>query len=319
MTREHPFRFGTIYEHMRSAEGLVTTAQRAEDLGYATFLVRDHFTPESFGAQFAPLTTLMAAANATKTLRIGSMVFDNDYRHPVVLAQEVATLDLLSGGRMEMGIGAGWLREEYEQAGLAFDAPGARVERLEESLQVLKGLFAEGSLTFSGRHYTITGLNGYPKPLQRPHPPMLIGAGSKRMLAIAAREADVISILPKALPGGTISEDATERLPATILQKIAWIREAAGERFNEIELSMIVSVIVTQDRQQRAEQIVGERGWHGISAEQVLEMPSLFVGTVEQIIEQMQQRREQYECSYYVVSSENMEQVASIVARLAGA
>ena len=187
-----------------------------------------------------------------------------------MLAKEAATLDLLSGGRFELGIGAGWLRSEYEQTGIPFDPPGIRVERMQEALHILKGAFAEQPLTFAGKHYTITHLESFPKPLQKPHPPLLIGAGSKRMLSIAAREADIIGILPKALTNGTISEDPTERFAETLAQKVEWIREAAGERFDEIELSMVVTLEITHDQHQKAEQILHQRGWNSITAEQIL-------------------------------------------------
>src|SRR5713226_312274 len=165
-------------------------------------LLRDHFLPGTFGDQFAPLSALMAAAMMTSTLRLGSMVFDNDYRHPVVLGKEVATLDVLSGGRFEFGLGAGWMGSEYAQVGLPFDAPGTRIDRFEEALRIFKGLFAAEPLTFTGKHYTITGMHGFPKPLQQPYPPILIGAGGRRMLAIAAREADIVGIMAGPLTAG---------------------------------------------------------------------------------------------------------------------
>ena len=214
-------RFGLISEQMRDVTRWLASAQRAEELGFSTFLLRDHFVADAFGPQFAPVPALMTIANRTTSLRIGSLVFDNDYRHPVLLAQEVATLDLLSGGRFELGIGAGWLRDEYEQAGMTFDAPGTRVSRLEESLHVIKGLLTSEPFTFTGEYYQIADLQAFPLPAQRPHPPILIGAGSKRMLEMAGREADIVNILPKALPVGAISEDPTERLAATIERKIA--------------------------------------------------------------------------------------------------
>src|SRR5215831_14398321 len=220
MSETHRLRFGLISEQMRDVKGWLASAQRAEDLGFSTFLLRDHFVADAFGPQFAPVPALMTIANRTTSLRIGSLVFDNDYRHPVLLAQEAATLDLLSGGRFELGVGAGWLRDEYERAGMTFDAPGARVSRLEEALPILKGLFSGEPFTFSGEHYHISGLQAFPLPAQRPHPPMLLGAGSKRMLELAGREADIVNILPKALPAGSISEDPSERLAATIAQKI---------------------------------------------------------------------------------------------------
>jgi probable F420-dependent oxidoreductase len=317
MTKPRPFRFGVICEQMQSAEEWITKARQAEDYGYTTFLIRDHFIREPFGDQLAPLIALMAATNATRTLRVGSLVLDNDYRHPVMLAKEAATLDLLSQGRFELGIGAGWLRSEYEQAGMAFESAGARVSRLEEAIHVLKGLFADQPLTFAGNHYTVTNLNGFPKPVQRPHPPLLVGAGSKRMLALAAREATIVGILPKALPNGTISEEITERLPATMAQKVEWIRQAAGERFHELELNMIITSIFTEQRRQRAEQLARERGWSGIAVENVLDMPSIFIGTPDQIVEDLLKRREQYRFSYIVVSDASMEAFAPVVSRLA--
>jgi probable F420-dependent oxidoreductase len=189
-----PFRFGVLGESVRSAADLVDTAQRAEGAGYATYLMRDHFIEEPFGHQLAPVTALATAAAATKTLRVGSLVICNDYRHPAVLAKEVATLDLLSGGRFELGLGAGFSQPEYEAAGVPYDPPGVRVDRLVEALQVLKGLFGAGPFTFSGRYYTVKDLALFPKPVQRPHPPILVGAGGKRMLSIAAREANIIGI-----------------------------------------------------------------------------------------------------------------------------
>ncbi len=318
MIKLRPFRFGIICEQMQSSEEWITKARQAEDYGYTTFLIRDHFIREPFGDQLAPLIALMAAASVTKNLRVGSLVLDNDYRHPVMLAKEAATLDLLSNGRFELGIGAGWLRSEYEQAGMAFEEPGVRVSRLEEALHVLKGLFADEPLTFGGNYYTVTNLDGFPKPVQRPHPPILVGAGSKRMLALAAREANIVGILPKALPGGTISEEVTERLSATIAQKVEWIRQAAEERFHELELSMVITPVFTEQRRQRAEQLMRTRGWSGISAEQVLDMPSLFIGTPDQMVEDLLRRREQYGFSYFVVADASMEAFAPIVTRLAG-
>jgi probable F420-dependent oxidoreductase len=312
------FRFGVVGEGIRSGEQLAAEARRAEALGYATLLLRDHFVPEPFGDQLAPTVALMAAAGVTRTLRLGTMVLDNDYRHPVLLAKEAATLDLLSGGRFELGVGAGWLRDEYERAGMRFDAPGVRVARLEESLQVLKGLLAGSAFAFSGVHYTVAGLESFPRPVQRPHPPILVGAGSRRMLGIAGREADIVGILPRALPNGTISEDLSERSPETIDRKLDWVRQAAGGRFGELELSMMVSVIVADDHRKAAAQLAAERGWGAAASERVLEMPSVFVGGVDRIVELMQARRDRYGFSYFVVSDEDMEALGPVVDRLAG-
>ena len=312
-----PFRFGVLGEQIRSGGELVATARRAEALGYATLLLRDHFVPEPFGDQLAPMVALTAAAGATRTLRVGTLVLDNDYRHPVLLAKEAATLDLLSGGRFELGIGAGWLREEYRRAGMPFDAPGVRVGRLEESLRVLKGLLAGGPLEFDGVHYSVAGLEGFPPPVQRPRPPILVGAGSRRMLGIAGREADIVGILPRALPDGTISEALSERSPAAVAEKVGWVREAAGNRFDRVELSMVATVRVAADPTAAAERLAAEEGWGG-AAERVLAMPSVFLGPVGRIVDQLQARRERYGFSYHVVPDGAMEAVAPVVERLAG-
>lgn len=318
MAASHPFRFGVIAEHMSSAAAWAATARQAEQLGYSTLFIRDHFIAEPFGDQFAPLIALMAAADATTTLRVGSLVLDNDYRHPVMLAKEAATLDVLSGGRFELGLGAGWAKTEYQQASLSFDAPGVRVSRLEEALHVIKGLFAPEPLTFSGTYYQIDHLDGFPKPIQRPHPPILLGASGKRMLAIAAREADIVGILNGDFSTGIAIDDPLKRSPEAVTEKIQWIRQAAGERFEQVELSTVIAPILTSDRRREAEHYAGEHGWDAIPSEDVLAMPSIFIGSVDQIVEQMQERRARYGYSYYIVSDADMETTAPIVARLAG-
>ncbi len=178
MATQRPFRFGVIGVSARSREEWAEKARKAEALGFSTLLMWDHFND-----QLAPLPALLAAADATTTLRLAPCVLSNDYRHPVVLAKEAATIDVLSGGRFELGLGAGWNRDEYQRAGLPFDPPAVRVQRLEESIQVIKGLFADAPLTFHGQHYTIAGLHGHPRPLQQPHPPLMIGGARRRMLA----------------------------------------------------------------------------------------------------------------------------------------
>jgi len=312
------FRFGLLGENIRSATALVQTARRAEAAGFATFLLRDHFIEEPFGHQLAPLTALATVAAATERLRVGSLVLCNDYRHPVLLAKEVATLDLLSGGRFELGLGAGFSRPEYEAAGLPFDPPGVRVDRLAEALQVFKGLFGAAPFTFAGRFYTVTKLDAFPKPMQRPHPPILVGAGGRRMLGIAAREANIIGIQTASLGTGRSVADPSGLLAETIAEKIGWVRQQAGARFDQIELSIVSSVIVAENRREAAERLARERGWQGLSVERVFEMPSIFIGSVDQIVDEMQKRRERYGISYYVVSDRSLETVAPIVERIAG-
>jgi probable F420-dependent oxidoreductase len=313
------FRFGVVGESVRSADELVGTARRAEGLGFATFVLRDHFQREPFGDQLAPLVALTAAAAATSTLRVGTLVLDNDYRHPVLLAKAAATVDQVSGGRFELGLGAGWLREEYDRAGLAFDPAGVRVGRLAESVQVLKALFAGGPVTFAGKHYTLADMVSFPRPVQAPHPPILIGAGSRRMLGVAGREADIVGILPKALPDGTISAELSERSPQAMAQKVDWVREAAGDRLADIELSAVISVAVAADRRAAAQRLAADRGWAGLPADQVLEMPSIVVGSPDDIADQLRARRDRYGLSYFLVSDSDMAAFAPVVERLSGA
>jgi probable F420-dependent oxidoreductase len=315
--RPHPFRFGVICERMSTAEAWSTTARRAEQIGFSTLFIRDHFIPPPFGDQFAPLIALMAAADATQTLRVGSLVLDNDYRHPVILAKEAATLDVLSNGRFELGLGAGWAKAEYRQGGIQFDVPGIRVSRLEEAVHVIKGILASDPLSFSGAYYRVDQLNGFPKPIQKPHPPILIGASGKRMLSLAAREATIIGMLNGDYSTGVEIDDPHKRSPEAMAEKIQWIRQEAGERFEQIELSMVIAPVLTSDRRQGAEHSARQRGWNSVLPEEVLEMPSIFIGSVEEITEQMEERRERYGFSYYIVSDTAMETCAPIVARLA--
>lgn len=318
MTANRPFRFGVINEHMSTRQRWIEQAQRAEALGYATMLIRDHFVPDFFGDQFAPFVALMAAADATTTLRLGNLVIDNDYRHPVILAKEAATLDLLSAGRFELGLGAGWLQVEYDQAGLPFDPPGVRISRMAEAIQVLKGLFADSPLTFSGTHYTISGLNGFPKPAQRPHPPLLIGGAGRRMLAIAAREADIVHLMPRTISTGTLVADPRDRLTSCVAEKVGWLREFAGDRFDQIELSLGASIVIADDRRAATEGLIDERQWDGVTIEEVWDMPSIFIGSIAQIAEDMQQRRETLGFSYFIIPDGEIDSCASVVARMSG-
>lgn len=315
MSQHHPFRFGVINEQMKAPSAWFDHVRRVEVLGYSTLLLRDHFVPDFFGDQYAPLVALMAAASVTTTLRLGTMVIDNDYRHPVMLAKEAATLDCLSGGRFELGIGAGWLRTEYEQAGLPFDRAGVRIGRLEEAIRVMKGIWAAEPVTFAGQHYQVTGLHGVPKPLQHPHPPLLIGGGKERMLKLAGREADIVGILTSDVSSGTLISDIRERMAAAVQQKIDWIRQGAGDRFDQIELSLIPSIIFTNDRHNSIETLIRQQGWD-VTVDDVLQMPSMLIGSVAEMVLDLQARRETYGFSYYVVADDQMEAFAPVVARL---
>src|SRR5262249_39046768 len=318
MNLSRGFPFGVINEHMQTADAWYDAARRTEQLGYSTFLIRDHFFPDHFGDQFAPFAALTAAASVTKTMRVGSLVIANDFRHPVILAKEAATLDLLCGGRFELGLGAGFMEAEYGKAGLPFDPPGVRVGRLTEAVAVLKGLFAEGPFTLHGQHYRVDNLDGYPKPVQRPHPPIHIGAGSRRVLMLAGREANTVGLLNTSTRTGTLLDDPVERLAETVKQKLAWVREGAAGRFAGIELSMTIIIVISDDREHAAQTLINARNWDSVTTEEVLDMPSIFIGTIGGICDEMEARRERLGISYYIVPDRLREVLAPVVARLSG-
>jgi probable F420-dependent oxidoreductase len=318
MANHRPFRFGVISEQVLPATEWLEHVQRVEKFGFDTFLIRDHFVPDFFGDQLAPLPALMAAAMATTKLRVGTLVLDNDYRHPVMLAKEAATIDYLSGGRLELGIGAGWLRREYESAGIPFERTGLRIDRLIESIQVLKGLLGGGPFSFNGEHYSIADLEIVPRPAQQPRLPILIGAGKPRMLRLAGREADIVSILTTSVVSGTLAADPSERLAGEVARKLEHVREGAGDRFDQIELNLIPTVQLVDDRDATVRQFRVERGWDDLSDRDVLEMPSVFIGSLDEIVQDMRERRERYGFSYYVFSDTQIDTAAPIVERLAG-
>ena len=306
-----PFRFGAQVASAGSAAEWRDLARRLEDQGFSSLLMPDHFDD-----QLAPMPAMAAAAASTSTLRVASLVLDNDYKHPVVLAKEAATLDLLSDGRLELGVGAGWMRSDYEASGITYDRAGVRIDRFEEGLAVMKGLLSGQPFSFSGKHYTITDLSGTPKPVQQPHPPILIGAGAPRMLALAAREADIISVnfdLNAGEVGPDVVKTGTGELTA---QKVDLIRQAAGERFDDIELSVTIFMgAITDDRRSLAE-VVGAN--FGQPPEMVLGSPHLLAGTVDEIVEELQAVRERLGFSYIVFGGGSYNAMAPVVERLAG-
>lgn len=317
MSSVRPFRFGVINERMSTREAWLEGARRAEALGYSTYLIRDHLRPDFFGPQFAPFAALTAAAMVTTSLRVGTLVIDNDFRHPAVLAKEAATLDLLSDGRFELGLGAGWLEVEYTAAGIPFEPAGVRISRMEESIPILKGLFGEIPVSALGSYYTLTGLDGYPKPAQRPHPPLLIGAAGKRMLRIAGREADTVSIMTSSVATGSIVVDPAGKRSARVAEQIAWIKEGAGERFDDVELSTGIDLVVSDDHRGETERYIARQGWTGSSAVDVWDMPNVYIGSADEIAEAMRMWRERLGLSYFVVDDMDVDAFAPVVARLA--
>jgi probable F420-dependent oxidoreductase len=306
-----PFRFGVQEHRAGSAKEWKDKARQIESMGYSAFYLPDHFNE-----QLSPIAGLMAAADATTKLRIGSLVFDNDYRHPVVLAKEMATLDLLSDGRLDLGLGAGWLKADYDQAGMQYDSPGTRIERLEEALPIIKGLFAGSKFSFTGKHYSVNEIEGYPMPVQKPHPPIMLGGGGRRMLSLAAREADIVHINYN-LAEGRVNADvvSTGRASATD-EKLGWIKEAAGDRFDQIELAATMFFTsVTDDRQGVAEAFAPRLR---LDPEEIVGMPHFLIGTIDQLVEDIQARRERFGISFFVVQGEVAEELAPVVERLAG-
>jgi len=307
-----PFRFGVQLSDAGSAEEWTGNARRLEDLGYSSLFVPDHF-----GDQLAPIAALTWAAAATTQLRVGGLVLDNDFRHPLVLAKEAATLDLLSGGRLELGIGAGWMRSDYEISGIPFDEPAVRVERMEEAIAVLKGAFQQDPFSYTGRHYRIGESSPRPRPEQRPHPPVLVGGGGRKVLSVAGRLADIVAVNFNLRAGEITPDLGPDGTAEMTAQKVDWIRQAAGERFDDIELSTMVFVAaVTDDRQSMVDQLAGG---FGITPEQALEVPHVLVGTVEEMEQDLQSRRERYGFSYVVLQGmPAAEALAPVVERLSG-
>ncbi len=309
----HPFRFGVGSKTPSSGADLIAHARRVEELGYSTILFGDHFFA------FAPLTGMAAAAMATSRLRVGTTVLANDFWHPVMLAREALAIDLVSNGRLEFGIGSGWYSEDYAKTGIPMDAPGVRISRFEEGVQVLKGLLSGETVTFQGKYYHIDQLSLAPKPVQQPHPPILIGGGSQRVLSLAARQADIISFdIRKATVGWL---DTTSVSLEATRQKVEWVRQAAGERLPGLEFNNVLQgAAVSGNQEQAARQIIEDFKPWGIeyTLEQVLESPAFLLGDVEQIVDKLQQYREQFGFSYYLFGGDSMEDFAPVVKRLAG-
>jgi probable F420-dependent oxidoreductase len=249
------FRFGVQAASARTASEWAEQARKIEDLGYSTLFMPDHFAE----TPFAPMAALPFAAAATTTLRIGMLVLGNDYKHPAVVAKEAATLDVLSDGRLEFGLGAGWMTADYEALGLTYDRPGVRIERLAEALAIVKGAWADGPFDFQGEHYTITGYDAQPTPVQRPRPPILVGGGGPKLLRLAGREADIVGINPILHAGVIGTEAARDTIGDSTARKIGWVREGAGGPVRRHRAADPLLRSVDHRRRERARQCVGAR------------------------------------------------------------
>jgi probable F420-dependent oxidoreductase len=307
-----PFRFGVNVRDAASRAEWVDKARKVEDLGFSTLTVPDHLAD-----MLAPIPAMVSAAEATKRLRVGTNVLNNDLRHPVLVAREAATVDLLTDGRLDLGLGAGHMESEYVQAGLRFDSGGTRVERLAEAVTIIKGLLAGEQVTFAGRHYRVTGHTIHPHPVQRPHPPILIGGNGRRILTLAAKEADIVGLTGITFRAGGTEPDLSAWKTAAVDERALLVREAAGDRYDHLELSALVQrVVVTDDPRHAAEELASR--WTQLSAEEILESPYVLIGTVDHLVEELERRRERWGISYYVIFEPYMDAFAPVVARVAG-
>jgi probable F420-dependent oxidoreductase len=307
-----PFRFGVNVRMASSRAEWAAKAQKVEDLGYFSLTVPDHLA-----SMVAPIPAVVSAAAATTRLRVGTNVLNNDFRHPVLIAREAATVDLLTDGRFQLGLGAGHMQSEYEQAGLRFDSGSARVERLAEAIAIVKGLLRGEPVSFAGRHYRVTDHRIYPLPIQRPHPPILVGGNGPRLLALAAKEADIVGLSGITFRRGGADPDLSGWSMAAVDERLRLVRQAAGDRYDHLELNALVQrVVVTDDRRLGAKELA--RRWPQLKPEEILQSPYVLVGTIGQLVEDLQARRERWGISYYVIFEPYVDDFAPVVARLAG-
>jgi probable F420-dependent oxidoreductase len=310
-----PFRFLADVSEIVSGPVLAERARRAEQMGYAGVVLPDHLI-----GQLSPVVALATVAAATSTLRLSAFVHNNDLRHPAVLAQDLASIDVLSGGRVDVAIGAGWNKPEYDAIGIAFDATPVRQARLAESITVLKGLFSGEPFTFGGEHYTITDYTAQPVPVQRPHPPFFVGGGGRRTLTLAGREADIVGFAPRIRAGGKV--DTRSVTFAATCEKIEWVRAAAGERFDALELNIYPSmwpVTVTDDLRGEARRVIDalrSRTGVELTEDEVIDSPHVFIGSIDRLVEKFLQLREELGISSILLG--DIDELAPVLERLGG-
>jgi probable F420-dependent oxidoreductase len=313
----HPFRFLATVDGFPGSAELTSLARKAETIGCSALVMPDHLIE-----QYAAIPLLAVVAAASERLRLGTFVLNICLRHPAVLAQDLATLDVLSGGRLEIGLGAGWNKPEHDAIGIPFEPTGVRIKRLTEGIAILKGCFAEGPFSFSGEHYTITGHDGVPKPEQRPHPPIFLGGGGKRLLTLAAREAQIIGLAPRLVSGDPPRVDAWSLTAAATEEKIGWIREAAGDHFGELELNTYPAAgptVITGDpraeARSRADRIRDRTGID-LTVEEILDSPHAFIGSVKDLTRKFEDLRERFGISSFLI--DDLDALAPVVENLSG-
>ncbi len=312
---QRPFRFLADAREIATIRELTETVRRAEAIGIDTLVIPDHLIQ-----QLSPIAAMAAIAAVSDRLRIGAFVLNNDLRHPAVLAQDLASLDVLSEGRLDVAIGAGWNHAEYAAIGLAFDPTPVRQARLAEAVAVLKGCFAEGPFNFTGTHYTITDYDAQPKPMQRPHPPFMIGGGGRRTLELAGREAQIVGVAPRISPRG--GPDPSSITFEGTREKIGWVREAAGDRFESIELNVYPSmtgISITDAPLREAADVAArleERIGFAVPAEELLDSPHIFIGTEDDFVAKFTRLRDDLGITSIMVGA--VGEMDSVVERLAG-
>ncbi|HEY2272235.1 MAG TPA: TIGR03621 family F420-dependent LLM class oxidoreductase [Jatrophihabitantaceae bacterium] len=310
-----PFSFLADVCEVVTGPELAERARRAEQMGYSTVILPDHLL-----GQLSPVAALSTVAAVTSTLRLSAFVLNNDLRHPAVLAQDLASIDVLSGGRLDVAIGAGWNKPEYDAIGLRFDPTPVRQARLAESITVLKGLFSGEPFSFAGEHYTITDYAAKPLPVQRPHPPFFIGGGGRRTLTLAGREADIVGLAPRIGPNRKL--DVASITLAGTREKIDWVRAAAGDRFDSIEFNTYPSgwpVKVTDDLHGEARRVIDElrsRTGYELTEQEVVDSPHMFIGSIDRLVEKFQQLREELGISSVLLG--DLDELAPVLERLAG-
>lgn len=310
-----PFRFGISAHVAPSATAWRDLAIKAEDLGYGTLLVSDHLGP-----QFAPLPAITAAAAATRSLRVGTQVLSAGFRNPVVLAKELTTVDVLSEGRLDWGMGAGWLTSDYEATGIDYETGPDRYERLAEAIGLMKRVFAGGPVDHEGRIWSVRGAQGNPPPVQKPHPPLIVGATHRRTLQLAGREADIVGISAQHASRQFGPFPATIAVEDSMDQQIAWVREGAGDRFDELELSSVIMPLnIGAPLEARdPSELEGAARAAGLTPAEALRSPHLLVGSVDEACELLKARRDRWGISNWVIPAARLEAFAPVVDRLTG-
>jgi probable F420-dependent oxidoreductase len=306
-----PFRFALQVSQAASPAAWKELARATEDLGYATLYVPDHLDD-----QWAPMIALAVAAEATTTLTVGTLVLDNDFRHPVILAKEAATLDVVTGGRFELGMGAGWMSTDYDRSGIPMEPAAVRIAKLAESLTIMKSMWQTGRATFEGEYYTVTDAPSTPEPVTPGGPPLVIGGGGKRILTLAGQEANIISVVPSLAAGVIGPEMAAGAVVEKYAERVSWARAAAGDRAGDLELQCWTALV--QVVPNAAELFEKFAPGFGLTPDQLRAAPLALMGTVEEIIDTLQKRREEFGFSYIVVHEAEMHALAPVIAALAG-